>query len=39
MAFPYSDKVLEMAKGKTLSDAKKITWKEASEELGGACTH
>lgn len=27
--------ITEMAKGKTLSDAKKITWKEASEELGG----
>jgi nitrogen fixation protein NifU and related proteins len=27
--------ITEMAKGKTLSDAKKITWKQASEELGG----
>ena len=27
--------ITEMAKGKTLSDAKKITWKEAAEELGG----
>lgn len=27
--------ITEMAKGKTLDEAKKITWKEASEELGG----
>jgi nitrogen fixation NifU-like protein len=27
--------ITEMAKGKTLSDAKQITWKQASEELGG----
>jgi len=27
--------ITEMAKGKTLADAKNITWKEASEELGG----
>jgi NifU-like protein involved in Fe-S cluster formation/metal-sulfur cluster biosynthetic enzyme len=27
--------ITEMAKGKTLADAKKITWKEASDELGG----
>jgi nitrogen fixation NifU-like protein len=27
--------ITEMAKGKTLSEAKKITWKQASEELGG----
>jgi nitrogen fixation protein NifU and related proteins len=27
--------ITEMAKGKTLADAKKISWKEASEELGG----
>src|SRR6056297_1057236 len=27
--------ITEMAKGKTLEDAKKITWKEASDELGG----
>ncbi|MDD5016682.1 MAG: iron-sulfur cluster assembly scaffold protein [Eubacteriales bacterium] len=27
--------ITEMAKGKTLEEAKKITWKEASEELGG----
>ncbi|MCL5735902.1 MAG: iron-sulfur cluster assembly scaffold protein [Actinobacteria bacterium] len=27
--------ITEMAKGKTLGEAKKITWKEASEELGG----
>jgi nitrogen fixation NifU-like protein len=27
--------ITEMAKGKTISDAKKISWKEASEELGG----
>lgn len=27
--------ITEMAKGKTLDEAKKITWKEASEALGG----
>ncbi len=27
--------ITEMAKGKTLEEAKKITWKQASEELGG----
>ncbi len=27
--------ITELAKGKTIEDAKKITWKEASEELGG----
>jgi nitrogen fixation NifU-like protein len=27
--------ITELAKGKTLSDAKKITWKQASDELGG----
>ena len=27
--------ITELAKGKTLDDAKKITWKEASEALGG----
>lgn len=27
--------ITEMAKGKTLSDAKKITWKQASDALGG----
>jgi nitrogen fixation protein NifU and related proteins len=27
--------ITEMAKGKTLDDAKAITWKQASEELGG----
>jgi len=27
--------ITEMAKGKTLEEAKKITWKEATEELGG----
>jgi nitrogen fixation NifU-like protein len=27
--------ITEMAKGKTLDEAKKITWKEASDELGG----
>ncbi len=27
--------ITEMAKGKTLEEAKKITWKEASEALGG----
>ena len=27
--------ITEMAKGKTLDEAKKITWKEATEELGG----
>ncbi len=27
--------VTELAKGKTLEEAKRITWKEASEELGG----
>jgi len=27
--------ITEMAKGKTLEEAKQITWKEASEELGG----
>ncbi len=27
--------ITEMAKGKTIDDAKKITWKEASEALGG----
>ena len=27
--------ITEMAKGKTIADAKKISWKEASDELGG----
>lgn len=27
--------ITDMAKGKTIEEAKKITWKEASEELGG----
>jgi len=27
--------ITQLAKGKTLSDAKKITWKQASDELGG----
>ena len=27
--------ITELAKGKTLEEAKRITWKEASEELGG----
>jgi nitrogen fixation NifU-like protein len=27
--------ITEMAKGKTLSEAKKLTWQQASEELGG----
>lgn len=27
--------ITELAKGKSLEDAKKITWKQASEELGG----
>jgi len=27
--------ITEMAKGKTIDEAKKITWKDASEELGG----
>ncbi len=27
--------ITELAKGKTISDAKKITWKQASDELGG----
>ncbi len=27
--------ITELAKGKTLEEAKKITWKQASEELGG----
>lgn len=27
--------ITELAKGKTIDDAKKITWKQASEELGG----
>jgi len=27
--------ITEMAKGKTIDDAKKITWKQATEELGG----
>ncbi|MCK4233843.1 iron-sulfur cluster assembly scaffold protein [candidate division WOR-3 bacterium] len=27
--------ITELAKGKTLEEAKKITWKDASEELGG----
>lgn len=27
--------ITELAKGKTLEDAKKITWKQASDELGG----
>jgi NifU-like protein involved in Fe-S cluster formation/metal-sulfur cluster biosynthetic enzyme len=27
--------ITEMAKGKTLSEAKKISWKQATEELGG----
>jgi nitrogen fixation NifU-like protein len=27
--------ITELAKGKTLAEAKKITWKQASEELGG----
>lgn len=27
--------ITEMAKGKTLEEAKKITWKDAAEELGG----
>ncbi|GAH17577.1 unnamed protein product [marine sediment metagenome] len=27
--------ITELAKGKTLDEAKKITWKEASEALGG----
>jgi NifU-like protein involved in Fe-S cluster formation len=27
--------ITEMAKGKTVEEAKKITWKEATEELGG----
>jgi nitrogen fixation NifU-like protein len=27
--------ITELAKGKTVSDAKKITWRQASEELGG----
>ena len=27
--------ITEMAKGKTLEEAKKITWKEATDELGG----
>jgi len=27
--------ITEMAKGKTLEEAKKISWKEASDELGG----
>ena len=27
--------ITELAKGKTISDAKKISWKQASEELGG----
>ena len=27
--------ITELVKGKTLDDAKKITWKQASEELGG----
>jgi len=27
--------ITEMAKGKTIADAKKITWQEATEELGG----
>jgi NifU-like protein involved in Fe-S cluster formation/metal-sulfur cluster biosynthetic enzyme len=27
--------ITELAKGRTIADAKKITWKEASEELGG----
>lgn len=30
--------ITEMAKGKTLEEAKKITWKEATEELGGLPT-
>jgi len=30
--------ITEMAKGKTLDEAKKITWKEASEALGGLPT-
>jgi nitrogen fixation NifU-like protein len=27
--------ITDLAKGKTLEDAKKVTWKEASDELGG----
>jgi nitrogen fixation NifU-like protein len=27
--------ITDLAKGKTLDDAKKVTWKEASDELGG----
>jgi nitrogen fixation NifU-like protein len=27
--------ITELAKGRTITDAKKITWKQASEELGG----
>jgi NifU-like protein involved in Fe-S cluster formation len=27
--------ITELAKGKTISDAKKITWRQASDELGG----
>jgi nitrogen fixation protein NifU and related proteins len=27
--------ITELAKGKTIADAKKITWKQASDELGG----
>lgn len=27
--------ITDLAKGKTLDDAKKVTWKDASEELGG----
>jgi len=34
-AIAVSSMVSEMAKGKTLEEAKKITWKQASEALGG----
>jgi NifU-like protein involved in Fe-S cluster formation len=27
--------ITEMAKGKTIAEAKKITWQEATDELGG----
>ena len=32
---PQASVITDIARGKTIDEAKKITWKQASEELGG----